>query len=48
MHHGSVRNAHALFKERMRNELRITVAATVAAEDEIDGEIAHLRRVLAQ
>jgi RNA polymerase sigma factor (sigma-70 family) len=48
MHHGSVRNAHALFKERMRNELRITVAATVASEDEIDGEIAHLRRVLAQ
>jgi hypothetical protein len=24
------------------------VAATVASEDEIDGEIAHLRRVLAQ
>ncbi len=48
MNHGSVRNAHAVFKERLRNELRLTVAATVAAEDEIDGEIAHLRRVLAQ
>jgi RNA polymerase sigma factor (sigma-70 family) len=48
MHHGSVRNAHAVFKEQLRNQLRAAVAATVAFEDEIDGEIAHLRRVLAQ
>ena len=48
MHHGSVRNAHAVFKEQLRNQLRTAVAATVASEDEIDGEIAHLRRVLAQ
>lgn len=45
---GSVRNAHAVFKEHLQKQLRAAVAATVASEDEIDGEIAHLRRAFAQ
>jgi RNA polymerase sigma factor (sigma-70 family) len=48
MNHGSVRNAHAVFKEQLRKHLRAAVAATVASEEEIDGEIAFLRRALAQ